>query len=151
MFVQNEKGWTFNWPKWELQWIPKLENGQGSLSLQSGFPGGGCGGRHTRTFSKWTFWEGSIEQEPLVSTAWELTAVLGSMRRCCSSWAASHCPVRQSLSSWHTWAPKTLAKPHMPPTAPAQRRHRTSIRESYLLHRIPNLGLHTFSFWEHWR
>lgn len=47
-----------------------------------------------------------------------LTAVLGSMRRCCRSRASCHWPSRHRWSSWHSGAPRTLARAQTPPEAP---------------------------------
>lgn len=83
----------------------------------------------------------------LVPSGWELTAALGSMRRCCSFWAASHCPVRQSRSSWHTWAPRTLARAHTPPTAPAQSKIK-DISHSHFPQSVPNPGSQPLHSWD---
>lgn len=47
-----------------------------------------------------------------------LTAALGSMSRCCSSRASCQQPWRHRLSSWHSGAPRTLARAQTPPEAP---------------------------------
>lgn len=47
-----------------------------------------------------------------------LTAVLGSIRRCCRTLASSQRPDEHRRSNSHSSLPSTLASAHTPPTAP---------------------------------